>query len=108
MYLFGNSNFQRVEYTEVIPPERLVWLHSVTDEDWNVTANPMMPDWPRVLLTTVTFEPDGDRTRMRLTWVPHEASDAEIACFAAALEGLDKGWGAGMDLLAELLAELQA
>ena len=104
----GNSHYQRVEYTEVIPPERLVWLHAVSDGGWNVIANPMMADWPRVLLTTVTFEADGDKTRLRLTWVPHEASEAEIACFAGAIAGLDKGWGAGMDLLAELLAKLQA
>jgi uncharacterized protein YndB with AHSA1/START domain len=104
----SKSNFQRAEYTAVTPPERLVWLHSVTDADWNIVANPMMADWPRVLLTTVTFEEDGGRTRMRLTWVPHEASEAEIACFAAAMDGMDKGWGAGMELLAELLAELQA
>ena len=25
------SHYQRVEYTEVTPPERLVWLHSVCD-----------------------------------------------------------------------------
>jgi hypothetical protein len=34
--------------------------------------------------------------------------DEHLACFAAAVDGLDKGWGAGMKLLAELLAELQA
>ena len=44
-----------------------------------------MKDWPRVLLTTVTFEEDGAQTKLRLTWVPHEASEAEIACFAAAI-----------------------
>ncbi len=102
------SNYQRVEYLEVTPPERLVWLHSVTDADWNVIANPMMPDWPRVLLTTVTLGDENGQTRMRLTWVPHEASAAEIACFSAAIDGLDKGWGAGMKLLEQLLAELQA
>ena len=104
----GNSNYQRVEYTEVTPPERLVWLHSSADAEWNVVPSPMMADWPRVLLTTVTFEEDGDRTRMRLTWVPHEATRAEIDCFAGAIAGMDKGWAAGMELLAELLAELQA
>jgi len=103
-----NSHYQRVEYTEVTPPERLVWLHSVSDAEWNVIANPMMPDWPRVLLTTVTFDEDGDQTKMRLTWVPHEASEAEIACFAGAMEGMGKGWGAGMALLEDLLVELQA
>ncbi len=104
----GNSNYQRVEYTEVSPPNRLVWLHSMSDADWNVVANPMMPDWPLVLLTTVTFEETGGRTKMRLTWVPHEASEVELACFAAAIGGMDKGWGAGMELLTALLAELQA
>ncbi len=104
----GNSNFQRVEYTEVSPPERLVWLHSMSDADWNVVANPMMPDWPLVLLTTVTFKETDGKTKMHLTWVPHEASEAEITCFAVAIGGMDKGWGAGMDLLEELLAELQA
>ena len=52
MKMAGNSNYQRVEYTEVTPPERLVWLHSNADADWNVASNPMMAEWPRVLLTT--------------------------------------------------------
>jgi uncharacterized protein YndB with AHSA1/START domain len=105
----GKSNHQRVEYKEVTPPERLVWLHSNSDANWNVIPSPMMPDWPRVLLTTVTFEEDGGgRTRLRLTWVPHEASEAEVACFAAAIERTGKGWDAGMELLTKLLAELRA
>ena len=103
-----NAHYQRVEYTEVVPPARLVWLHSVSDADWNVIANPMMADWPRVLRTTVTFEEAGDGTRIRFTWVPEGASETEVACFAAAKDGMDKGWNTGMDLLAELLAELQA
>jgi uncharacterized protein YndB with AHSA1/START domain len=102
-----NSHYQRVEYTEVTPPERLVWLHSSSDAHWNIIPSPMMADWPRVLLTTVTFEENGGRTKMRLTWAPYEASDTEIACFAAAIDRMGKGWGAGMQLLAELLAELQ-
>ena len=104
----GKSNYQRVEYTEVTPPERLVWLHSSSDADWNVIPSPMMVDWPRLLLTTVTFKEDGDRTKLRLTWVPHEASVAELACFSAAIDGMGKGWSAGMELLTKLLAELQA
>jgi uncharacterized protein YndB with AHSA1/START domain len=102
------SSYQRGEYVEVAPPGRLVWLHSNADSDWNIASNPRMPDWPRVLLTTVTFDEDGARTQMRLTWALHEASEAEIACFAAAIESLGKGWNAGMELLAKILAELQA
>jgi uncharacterized protein YndB with AHSA1/START domain len=108
MRMGGRSMYQRVEYIDVTPPERLVWLHSSSDADWTIIASPMMTDWPRVLLTTVTFEEDGGRTKLRLTWAPHQASAAEIACFAAAIGGADKGWAAGMELLTRLLAELQA
>ena len=104
----GESYFQRADITEVVPLERLVWLHAASDADWTVIANPMMPDWPRVLLTTVTFVEDGDGTRLSLTWVPHEAGPAEVACFAAAVDGIGKGWETGMDLLADLLVEMRA
>jgi uncharacterized protein YndB with AHSA1/START domain len=108
MKMGERSGYQRCDYTEVVKPERLVMLMSTTDADWNLAANPMMPDWPRVLLTTVTFEDAGSKTKMRLEWSPHEATDAEIACFAGAVENLGKGWGAGMVMLEEMLADLQA
>jgi len=108
MRMGEESSYQRTEYREVVEPERLVCLMSNADSDWNIAPNPMMQDWPRTLLTTVTFEESGERTLMRLTWKPHEASEAEIACFAGAIAGMERGWAAGMKLLADLLAELQA
>jgi 3-deoxy-D-manno-octulosonic-acid transferase len=44
----GGSHYQRVEYTEVDAPEKLVWLHSVSDGEWGIASNLIMPDWPRV------------------------------------------------------------
>ena len=105
----GWSGYQRADYVEVTPVSRLVFLQSMTDADWNVTANPKMPDWPRVMHTGVTFSAAGDgKTDLRLVWTPHEATEAEKTFFAASLEGLGRGWGMGMDILDELLAELQA
>ena len=111
MKMANNSFFGRTEYLEVSAPEKLVMVQSVSDAAWNIIANPMMPDWPRKLLTVVTFEDisadtDG-QTKMVLTWQPMDASAEEIACFAAAVDGMGKGWGAGMDLLEQILAELQ-
>lgn len=104
----GGSYYQRTEYIEVVAPERLVCLMSNADANWNIAPNSRMADWPRILLTTVMFEDEGGKTKMRLTWTPHKASEAEIACFAAAIDNMGKGWGAGMKLLEELLVELQA
>ncbi|WP_368186835.1 SRPBCC domain-containing protein [Aestuariibius sp. HNIBRBA575] len=107
MKMKQGSGYQRVEYLEVEPQAKLVWLHANADANWNVASNPMMPDWPRVLMTVVTFEEKDGQTHMRLTWTPHEASEAEIACFRGAMAGLDSGWGAGMELLANMLVDLQ-
>lgn len=108
MKMRAGSGYQRTEFLEVDEPAKLVCLMSNANADWEISANPMMPDWPRTLLTTVTFEEVGGQTNMRLTWQPHKATETEIACFANAIAGLDQGWGKGMAILAELLAELRA
>ena len=108
MKMGGKSGYLRAEFTEVIEPQRLVCLMSNADSHWNIAPNPMMPDWPRVLLTTVRFDEVEGGTKMNLTWVPHDATPTEISCFSAAIEGMGKGWAAGMELLEKLLADMQA
>ena len=104
---FGeNSNYQKMVFQEVSQPEKLVWHHCSADADWNIAVSPMMPDWPRVLLTTVTFEEMGEQTKVRLSQVPMDASDDEIACFSQMMAGMDKGWGSGYTIIDEILAEL--
>ena len=77
------------------------------DKYWNIVANPMMPDWPRILFTDVALREYGDKTKMTLIWTPHDATDAEIAFFKAAIGQMGQGWSAGMTALAALLEELQ-
>lgn len=102
----GNSNYSKVIFQEIEAPRKMVWLHhSCTDAEWNDSQNPMMPNWPRVLLTTVTFEAAGDKTKVRLSQVPMDATDEEIACFVETMAGMDKGWGSGYEILDRILAE---
>ena len=74
MRMGGGSHYERVEYTEVTPPERLVWLHSVCDADWNVTVD----DAGLAAGASDHRDVPGRRRPdpLRLTWAPHEASDA--------------------------------
>ena len=95
-----------MDFQEIIQAEKLVWHHSSTDSDWNIIASQMMADWPRVLLTTVTFAESGSKTKTRLTMVPVDATDAEITCFANAMSGMDKGWGSGYAIMDDILKEL--
>ena len=102
-----NADFSKMVFQEVTQAEKLVWHHSSTDADWNIISSPMMEDWPRVLLTTVTFEDSGDKTNVRLSQIPMNATNAEIACFAAMMDGMSKGWGGGYKIIDEILKELQ-
>ena len=103
------SHFQKVMFKEVTPPSKMVWHHhSSTDADWNDAANPMMAGWPALLLTTVTFEERGAQTNVRLSQIPIDATDAQVAGFAAAMAGMGKGWGSGYAIMDEILIELQA
>ena len=104
----GQSHYSRMDFEEVTPQERLVWRHASTDADWNVAPNAMMPDWPKVLLTTVTFTEQANSTSVRLAQTPLDATEAEIASFAASMSNMDGGWGSGYAIIDELLKELQA
>ncbi|MCO4762175.1 MAG: SRPBCC domain-containing protein [Myxococcales bacterium] len=100
------SHYERWEFAVITPPVHLQWKQMLTDADDNLVGNPRMPDWPKVMLTTIDLEAHPDGTLQRLTWRPLDASDAEIACFKSAAPHLDKGWVGGFDNLGKLLAEL--
>ena len=108
MRMKGNSMYSVQDFKEVIDLEKIVFHQGNSDADWNVTSNPMMPDWPQILHTEITFVDEGADTQMKLVWTPHEASDGEIACFANAVSQMGRGWEAGMSIIDEILTELQA
>ncbi len=103
------SMCSKMAFLEVVPQQKMVWHHyGSTDSDWNSAPNPMMPNWPRILLTTVTFVEADGKTTVSLSQIPHEASAEEIECFAGAMAGMDNGWGSGYKILDDIFTELQA
>ncbi len=65
-------------YREIAAPERLVWVHSFSDEAGGLTRHPMSPTWPLEMLTTVTFEEAGPgKTKVTLRWSPLNATAEE-------------------------------
>jgi uncharacterized protein YndB with AHSA1/START domain len=101
----GNVMWGKFVYREIMPPQRLVWEHSFSDENGGLTRHPLAPNWPLKLLTTVTFaEPRPGQTEVTLRWSPLDATDEERKTFAAAHDGMRGGWGGSFDQLAAYLA----
>ena len=88
-------------YREVVRPERLVMTDSFADEDGNIVSGDEygMPDFPRELLITVTFEEQDGKTKMTL----RHAGVASVSATDRAM--MEQGWSESFDKLAEMLAE---
>jgi uncharacterized protein YndB with AHSA1/START domain len=100
--------YGKFTYQEIAPKSKLSWLHSFADEKGNVIQAPHNTNWPRELLTSIYFEDAGDKTHLKLTWVPVKPTDAERQCFADGLSGMSQGWGGTFGLLEEFLAKKNA
>ena len=42
----GNVMWAKFVYREIVAPERLVWVHSFSDEAGGLTRHPLSPTWP--------------------------------------------------------------
>ena len=91
-------------YREVVPPERLVFVSSFSDPAGNTTRAPFSADFPLEILSTLTFEEEGKRTRLTMRGVPLNANDAERSFFKNMFPSMQQGWKGTLDQLAEHLA----
>lgn len=100
----GTTNYGVVVYREIVPPQRIVYVNSFADKAGNVIRPPFQMDWPREMLTIVTFTENEGNTMITVQWTPHHSSPSEIATFDASHGGMTQGWGGSFDQLAEYLA----
>ncbi len=103
----GHEMWLFTQYETVQSPDKLVFLQYMSNEQGEIVYMPHIPNWPKHMLATLQFEEIGeDRTRLTFLWEPRDASEAELAAFEATREDHGKGWGAGMEQLANYLAGL--
>lgn len=96
----GSVMWGKFVYREIVPPERLVFINSFSDENGGLTRHPMSPDWPLEMLSIFLFEDVGDgKTKFTVKWSPHNASEAERAVFAAGHGSMNQGWTGTLDQL---------
>ncbi len=98
--------YGKVIYKEIRPIDKLVYIQHFSNEKEEITRHPMSATWPRSMLTTVTFQDEGEKTKLTLTWAPIDADAAEMETFIAAMEGMKQGWTGSFDVYDSYLAEI--
>ena len=88
----GNQIYIKFEFRQINPIDELVFVTSICDKNAQTVIHPFLPDWPKMLLATVTFEDEGPGTKVTVLWEPIEASSAEIEFFKNNLHIGQQGW----------------
>ena len=91
-------------YREIAAPERLVFVNCFSDAQGNVTRPPFDQDWPRQILSTITFAGAAGRTAVTVISVPLDATEEEIKTFAEGMQSMEQGWSVTFEQLADHLA----
>ena len=100
----GKEMWGKFEYREIVPPAKLVWVNSFSDQDGGITHHPLSKEaWPLQLLTVVTFAETAGKTTVTVTWLPLDASEEEKRTFDAQRDSMKMGWGGTMERLESYL-----
>jgi uncharacterized protein YndB with AHSA1/START domain len=103
----GKMMWGKLAFREIVPPERIVFVNSFSDEAGGVTRHPMAPTWPLEMLSTIQFAEQDGKTTMALRWSPLNPTDQERATFDSGHDSMRMGWAGTMDQLAAYLAKAQ-
>jgi uncharacterized protein YndB with AHSA1/START domain len=94
-----------VRYQEIVPPERIVFINSFSNQAGEITRHPIVPTWPRETRVMVKLEDEpGGKTRLNVRWTPHNATEVEQKAFDSSHVGMQATWGGTFDQLAAYLA----
>lgn len=102
----GDEMWGKWVFREIKAPERLVYLSSFSDAQAGTRHHVMKEVWPLEILATVTFQPEGSKTRVTVDWIPHNASAEENKEFDEFHHSMRGGWTGTFEQLEAYLAKV--
>ncbi len=90
-------------FDDIAPQDRIVYIHSFSDDAGNIAASPFGGAWPARLHTTLSFAETKEGTTLSLRQYPIDASSEQEAAYTALLEDMTGGWGGTFDRLTDYL-----
>ena len=105
----GSPMWGRMMYREIVPPEKIVFINSFSDEQGGLTRHPMAPTWPLEMMSVFTFEEQpGGKTRFTVRWSPRNATAEERKTFDEGHGSMNQGWSGTLEQLAAYIARAKA
>jgi uncharacterized protein YndB with AHSA1/START domain len=99
----GQEMWGKWVFHEIVPPVRIVFVMTFSDEKGGKSRHPWAPGWPLEVLSTLTFTENEGKTTLTMRGIPVNATEVERKTFAAGHDSMQKGWTGTLDQLAEYL-----
>jgi uncharacterized protein YndB with AHSA1/START domain len=101
----GTELWGRWVYREIDPPNKFVFVNSFSDPEGGLAGAPFPGDWPREMLSTITFIEFEGKTTVTIEWAPLNATEREAEFFQSMHESMNQGWGGTLDQLADYVGQ---
>jgi uncharacterized protein YndB with AHSA1/START domain len=101
----GGGIWGRFIYREIDAPRRLAFIVSFSNPQGGQTRHPWNANWPLEILSSVTFEEQGQgKTKVTVQWRPHDSSsELERKTFDEGRDSMKQGWSGTFDRLNDYL-----
>jgi uncharacterized protein YndB with AHSA1/START domain len=104
----GSPMWGKFVFREIVPPSRMVFVNSFSDEAGGTTRHPWHASWPLQLLTTFTFEEQpGGKTKFTTRWQALNATAEEQKTFDSNHDSMRQGWTGTLDHLTAYLEKAE-
>jgi len=90
-------------YREIVPPERIVFVNSFSDQKGGITRHPLSATWPLEVLNVLTLSDHSGKSTLTLRGGPINATEEERNTFTAGFPSMQKGFSGTFDQLDEYL-----
>jgi len=102
----GAPMWGKFVFREIVPPERLDFISSFSDEEGGTTRHPGHKSWPLQMHSTFTFEKlPGSKTKFIVRWAAHNATPEEQEVFDTSHQSMNQGWSGTLEQLEAYLAK---
>ena len=93
-------------YSEIVEPERIVFVSSFCDANGNIILSPFFKAWTVEILNTLTLVEQSGKTTMTLSGGPINATAEELEAYASMIGSMQQGFGGTFDRLDTYLAKI--
>lgn len=102
----GFEMWGKFVYSEVSPPDKLVYTNSFSDAEANTIRAPFSPVFPLEILNIVAFEEQDGQTIVTTSGGPVNPTEEEAAFYASMIENMEQGFEGTFRQLDEYLTKL--